>query len=318
MVHTLYFIDMEPNTTTGSVASRSLAALGVMIVLLLLSAVMPASWFGVKPKAYTKLDLNDLTPTSRLAGEGGGLVEDAWREAAIDSLGTSTKELVKTTKIDPAAQKRLLDPNNLTASFSKNLFAASAYLKQNGTDGVNQEDLIKTLMNEEAKKITLKVYTTSDIKINNNATMSDKKAYGNALGSILKKAETYKLGEGEAEALNDYLTKKDPALLLTFITKRANTDKLIQEMLSINVPLSAVPYHLLALNRASEYRTMIDGFSTADNDPVRASIAFNGYIPTIKALAGALGNLSSYFGSENIVFTKNDAGYRFTTGYTNQ
>jgi hypothetical protein len=298
---------------------KSLLIFSIFIIILGLSVITPASWFGVKPKKYTKLDFSNITPIDTLAKDNDSNTIPDWKDMLLNDMSPTTQNLASKATIDPKIQERLDDPSNLTASFSKNIYVASTYLKQNGgATSQGQQDIIASLMAEEAKKITTKTYSLSDLAIAKTESVATKKQYGNNLGTLLKKSAGYKFGEGDAAIVQAYATSKDTSILEAFVIKRDRLDTIIASLIAMSVPPSATPYHLLVLNRMSEYRATLDNLSKLAEDPVRASISFNEYLPVIKALFGAIFNLREYFIVENITFTQQEAGHLFMQWTINQ
>jgi hypothetical protein len=298
---------------------QALIVLGSLVLVLASTLVVPAKWVGIESKTYKKLNLNDLTPISSLSEDSDNNNSPDWRDLAVASLGTSTKKAMSEAKVDPELQKRLNDPNNLTSSFSKNMYIASSYLKQNsGSTADDQKNLINSIVQQEASKITVTEYTEGDINILKKETESDRKKYGNSLGLLMQKADTYKIGEGDVEIIKAYTVNKDASMLTSFVVKKDKLDTLIKSLTTMSVPYSAVPYHLLALNKISEYRTILDSFAKTDTDPVRSTISFNNYLPVANSLFIALNNMRGYFTAENVIFTKDESGYIFSPEYTIQ
>lgn len=282
------------------------------------SLFIPASWFGIKTKEYKALNLQKPVITDLNADADNNNIPD-WKDLALSTLSTSTKKDIGSQKIDVAIKQQLNDPNNITASFSKNMYITSSYIQKNGT--VTEEEkkkIVAEVMKKEAAKIEVKVYAIKDIRIATKDDSTAKKKYGNELGALIDKATRYEIGGGDAEVLKKYLEKKDASLLIYFSTKKENLEHLLAQMLLVEVPYSATPYHLLALNRISEYKTILESLEKTDSDPVRSTISFNTYYPVIKGLFFALTNMRDYFNVENIIFKESDAGYVFTSGYTIQ
>jgi hypothetical protein len=303
--------------TAEMTTKKALVVVGAVMLLLMLSFVIPAKYVGIssREKPLMLKSVDDLTMLSRDTNHNN--IPD-WRDMAINTMSTTTKEQVKNAKVDPEAQKRLDDPNNLTASFSKNLYIASALAKKNNqelTEG-EQEDLVATILEGEKAKIIIKNYSASDIQINKTETDALKKAYGNALGLLLKKAQAYKIAEEDIQLIQSYTTSKDASLLEAFKIKRDNIDTLIKTMTTMSVPYSAVPYHVLALNKISAYRSTIDNFAQANTDPIRSAIVINSYLDVAQSMLNALDAMKEYFRISNITFSANESGYVFTSGYT--
>ena len=78
------------------------------------------------------------------------------------------------------------------------------------------------------------------------------------------------------------------------------------------MPYSAIPYHILALNKLAAYRTTVDSFAQADTDPVRTAIVVNGYLDVTQSMVNALGSMRNYFIISKITFTPSESGYLLT------
>jgi hypothetical protein len=291
-----YMANSQPAPMT---TKKALLVVGTLIVVVGLSAVVPAKWFGVQPAKSHRpvLVLRNSEELAALARDSDRNNNPDWKDLLI--------------------KKRLADPNNLTASFSKNLYTVSAYAKKNGKlTKADQKAVMKDLIASETSKIVVKTYEVADITTTTTDTPATERDYGNALGKLFKKAVGYKLYEIDLNILKAYTTNKDPAPLASLVIKKNNAKIILEELLKMRVPFSAVPYHLLIINRLSQYITVLDGVSQADTDPLRATVSFNSYLPTIKVLSSSLDQMKLYFSLQGIVFTSNEAGYVLTSGYT--
>ena len=287
--------------------------------LLVLSLIIPAKWLGVAPVQEKKqgLILRDPDELAMLSGDSDRNNNPDWKDLLNKTTSASTTEAAKKTAVSEETKKRLEDPNNLTASFSKNLYTASAYAQKNGElSTAQQEELVSSIVQGESDKIVIKTYTLDDLTIAKKENETTQRAYGNALGTIFKEAQKYKLEVADVSAIKAYLTNKDPTPLASLVIKKNNTTIIINELLKLPVPYSASPYHLLLINRMSAYRTSLEGLSTADTDPMRATIAFKSYVPSFQLVASSIASMQIYFKLQNVTFKSNEPGYVLTTGYT--
>lgn len=300
-------------TETQVKEPKSLILVWVILVIVILSAFIPAKWLGVKPAVPNRLDLKALTEMGRLTLDQNNNNNPDWKDLLNEVGGIPTA----TSTIDPIIQKKLDDPNNLTSSFSKNLFIASAYLKQNNiTNAEDQQQLVSSMLADEGSKITAKEYIFSDLKISKTENNDSIKKYGNNLADILVKAIKYNLGEGDIKIIESYTINKDTSVLTSLIIKKDRASELLQQLLSMGVPTSASVYHLLAVNNLSAYITTLDNLSRVDTDPVKAMISFKQYNTVTKSLSSSVIKIVNYFRTSNVVFTTKDPGYIFSSGYT--
>jgi hypothetical protein len=234
---------------------------------------------------------------------------------------TSTSTLFVASKYTTTEKDvdRLNDPNNITASFSKNLYTVSSLAKKNGQMTTKeQQSIVTSLLAKEGEKIETKVYTMDDLKIIEDESPVAKKTYGNTMGTLFKKAVALKLDTVDLNTIKAYSTSKDASLLASLVIKKNNAKMMTEELLRVQTPRSAAPYHLLIINRLSEYTTVLDNLTKAETDPMRATLAFNNYLPSIKSLFTSLTFLQEYFTLQEITFSKNEPGYVLTVGYTTQ
>lgn len=298
--------------------------LAILIALVLSTAFIPASWFGVNPvqKQYSKIILPSANDLVALQGDTNKNGTSDWRELLQKTYTTTvtstTSKVQPAAKVDPEVQKRLDDPNNLTASFAKNMYVANAYIKEKGiTDKVAQQQLIQNVVKAEAEKIITKTYTQSDLNISNDESKPALIAYGNALANILTLCDKYNFVKDDLTILNTFNTTKKASDLAPLVEKSKNIDLVTAKLLAMKVPASAIDPHLVALNRISAYKTVIDGFSKADTDPVRAALVIKQYQDTATLLVKSIYRFSDYFTTQNVTFAKNDAGSYFTLLYKN-
>jgi hypothetical protein len=294
-------------------------ALIIVGSLLVLSLVVPAKWFGVTTTKENRqgLILRDPDELALLAKDSDRNNNPDWKDLLNKTTSASTTEAANKTDTSEETKKRLADPNNLTASFSKNIYTASAYAQKNGTlTQAQQEELVSTIVQGEKSKIIVKTYTLDDLVIAKKEDETTQRAYGNALGVIFKEAQKYKLDVADVTNIQAYLANKDPAPLASLVIKKNNTATIIEKLLKLSVPFSASPYHLLLINRLSEYKTALEGLSAADTDPMRATIAFKSYIPTFQLVVSSVASMQTYFKIQNITFSSKEPGYVLTPGYT--
>ena len=304
--------------TAAMTTKKAFFVVGVVVFLIALSFVIPARFVGVSEQQQNPLILRSGDELNVLSEDRDSNNIPDWRDLALNAISTTTKEEIQKIPVDPVVKKRLDDPNNLTASFSKNLYIASAYVEKNGQTLTEEEqqNLVASVLQEEKKKIITKTYTLKDIRVTTEESTASKKAYGNALGVLLKKAESYNLARGDIALIESYLSSKNEDLLKAFVIKRNNIDSLISSLTSMSVPYSALPYHILVLNKLSAYRTTIDNFSQGASDPVRAAIVTEGYYDVAQSMLTSVQSMKEYFMLNAIVFSSSEPGYLLTSGYT--
>lgn len=298
---------------------KALLVLGFLITLIGISLVIPAKWLGVNParNRNAPLILKSYDELAVLQKDTDRNNNPDWKDLLLETTSASTTRMANEYTVTEADKLRLADPNNITASFSKNLYTVSSYAKKKGDlTQAEQQNLVTELMNKESEKLVATRYTVYDIKSAPSETLASKKAYGNELGKVFKKATGFKLDIVDLDKIQAYSTSKDPSTLASLTIKKNDTKTIIAELLKLSVPRSAVAYHLLMINRLSQYVAILEGITSAETDPMRSAIAFNGYIPAIKALFSSLENMQLYFKLEEITFTDTEPGYVLNSGYT--
>jgi hypothetical protein len=243
----------------------------------------------------------------------------SWKEIITGTLGatSSALETIKSVEVDPKAIEELNDPNNLTASFSKNLYLVSAYLDQNGiTDEQAKNQALVKLMADERAKLVFTTYGYKDIIVAKTESKESVRAYGNTIAPQLQTVLSEKITTSDMMSVSNFSTSKNPADLLPLIKNKKRLDTIINKFLTVSVPPSALSQHLLILNRISRYRDTLDNLSKMDTDPLRATLVVDGYIETAGMIVRLFNQLSTYFDTQGIVFFPQEGGYVFTVGYT--
>ncbi len=310
---------MEEKSTT---ASRSIAVALLVLALIALTVIAPSSWFGSKAKSENQkltIDVSRIKNKKAIATDTNGDGQVTWKEVIQETvpMDEQTKENLKSQPVDQAAITALNDPNNLTASFSKNLYLSASYLDQNGmTDEASQRAVADKLMAQEAAKIKPTIYTYKDIKVAKTESKESIKAYGNALMLILDTVITKKITTDEITSLEQFEATKDASVIAPFIADKKRLDAIVKKLADMQVPPSAIIYHTLVLNRTASYRDVISNISVLESDPIRASLAIRDLLTVSRNFLRVFENVSTYFNIQNVTFSNNEPGYVFVIGYT--
>jgi hypothetical protein len=305
--------------TSSTTKSKLFGGLYLLLAVIVLRAVIPSTWF--KPKTqqqrpFTRIDFSsgNAVPSKITDTNSDGQI--SWGEAVSASLidSTGTLDIIKDNPVDQKVIDQLNDPNNLTSSFSKNLFLATTQLRERGaTDEATKQKTVAYLMEQEAAKIIQNKYALKDLSIETSETKATIKLYGNTVAPLVKDVLTKEAIESDLTSLAKYTQSLKESDLSPIIKNKVRVDALLQKMLLVKVPPSASSYHLLAVNRMAFYKETLESFSKMSEDPVRATLMFNSYQDTLLLLARIPSRFSQYFNSQNIVFGAGEAGYIFTT-----
>ncbi len=290
--------------------SIPLVGLGLLVILVIATTFIPASWFGVKEvtPVYTPLNIVTVESFKTIARDNNNdgapdwktLLQQTYKES--DATVNTTKEQSPVSKEDRA---RLDDPNNLTSSFAKNVYVTTAYMKQNNiTDPATQQDTINGLLDAEASKIAIKLYTEKDLTVSTKEDRASLITYRDTIAGIATQAASYNFADGDLEIVGTYNTSKNSKDLLPLKKKAGQVDTIIKKMLATTVPRSAVTLHLTALNRLSAYKTTLEGLSAVDTDPVRSTLVARQYQNTVDLVAKSLLRFDDYFKAVGVPFTE--------------
>lgn len=310
---------MEEKSTT---ASRSIAVALLVLALIALTVIAPSSWFGSKAKSENQkltIDVSRIKNKKAIATDTNGDGQVTWKEVIQETvpMDEQTKENLKNQKVDPKAIEALNDPNNLTASFSKNLYLGAVTLQKNNiTDQETKQVLVDNLAQIEANKIKRTTYTDRDIVISKTENKETIKIYGNSLAPLLENVITKEMIEKGFLGFANYTKTNDMTSIIYLQKEKKRLDTLVEKIADIPTPPSALLYHIKMVNRVAAYRDIIDNLSKAENDPMRAIFVFEQYVPISRLVVSMFEEYSDYFNKQNVTFLNKEPGYVFITGYT--
>ncbi len=291
----------------------ALLTIGVLLFFVSLSLLIPARWLGVQPvqKKSRGLDLSYSLQKSDI------VIPSSWNELANASIPQADIKELEATKPDPKVIENLNDPNNLTASFSKNLYVASTYLAKDPNNNAQiQKEMLDTLIAQEATKIVPTTYDYKDLNLAKTDTKEFQKIYGNTVAPLLRTLITEQSFAENLASIQNYTESKDEKDLTLLIKDYQKVNKSMEKLASVAVPPSAALYHLSALNNVAAYRDSLYNLSLTASDPIRATIFINKYVPLSVQAVRVPRELATYFNLKNIVFTAKEPGYLFIVGYT--
>lgn len=292
--------------------------LGLLFVIAAGMSILPASWFGIQPQAhqYAPLNLESISQPENVASDTNHDGTISWKEYVASSLNLSPDAASTSLQADPESIAALNDPNNLTGSFSKNLYIAANALNQSGiTDEDSKQKVINDLMAKETSKITAKIYTSADVILvpDSKTSMKD---YGNGVASAMNKLITEKSIVQDLTSINGYLQTADATKLIPLQQNAVKVNSAIKKILALKVPSSAISSQVTVLNKLSEYEDTLLGLSVADTDALRATIAVKNYHDIVVNALRVYTVLGDYFDAKNITFSSSEPGYIFIVGYT--
>jgi hypothetical protein len=278
-------------------------------------SLLPASWFGVKKEAalYPPLNLGAIAAYDSGASDADQDGVTTWREYIANSLNLP-EDATTSVEVDDRSIAQLNDPNNLTSSFTKNLYIASVALQQNGiADQESKQSTLDQLVKKESEKVSVPSYTKSSLKISSDNSPAGLKAYGNALGKALSGLITKETISSQLLSINSFVQSENEGDLLPVTEGALKGETAINKLLQISVPSQASDMHLALLNKFAAYATALDNISKAYDDPLRATFSIHSFIDVTLAALQTIGDADAFFASKNVVFTAKESGYLFTS-----
>jgi hypothetical protein len=313
--------------TVPETLNRKSEAVLLLVGVLLLTvgtSFLPASWFGIRQQVHTlpPLNLGSLNAIEASSQDTNNDGTISWKEYIAGSLNVPTDALntvssSATFSYDTRDMAALNDPNNLTSSFSKNLYIASTALEQNGvTDPQAEQDTVTQLIKTEAAKIKPTTYTASSVKIATSDTVSSLKIYGDAVATIMKGLVTVQSITDDMTSVASFTNSKDEADLVPVVKSTQRVQAALEKLLALPVPQSAVMIHVEILNRVGAYANVLNDLSRAYDDPIRATLAVGKYQDAAVQTLQIFPKLSQFFKEKSVTFSGKDAGYVYIVGYT--
>lgn len=313
---------MERNTLQSrEKITTPLFILTLLIVITLGTSVLPASWLGVHQtvRKYEPLNLGSLAQSEELAPDTDNDGTVSWKEYIAHSLNVQPESLSASSSIDvdPRAIASLNDPNNLTSSFTKNLYIASTAFRDNGIDDATlEQNTMNQLLAQEAKKVAPTSYTQSDVTVGSDDSKTALKIYGNSVASILHNLITEKSITDDLMSVANFAQTKNEGGLAPLMANEVKVNNALNALRALPVPKSATLVHVDVLNTLGTYANTLRALSGAYDDPMRATFAIKEYTQVTVGALRIVPQLGEFFNLKNIVFSSKESGHVYTVGYT--
>ena len=243
--------------------------------------------------------------------KNGNFDNSNWENVLKAVAGTSTDNLIATLNTPSTSTEE-----NLTATdrFARAFFTKYVYLKQSGRaiDETAGTDLVNQLLAEDyGGPAEEKIYTETDIKIQNTTSLDDLKKYGNTLGTIIKTPlpKDYEQELIIIGRVNDTGNTKDLKKLSLNINHYQN---MRDKILVLSVPIVLKPAHLSLINSLSAILEGVRGMTLIETDPVGATKMIVRYEDGLKSLPLFIQKIKVYFAKQNVTFSPNEGGYILT------
>ncbi|MEI8174501.1 MAG: thrombospondin type 3 repeat-containing protein [bacterium] len=225
--------------------------------------------------------LYGLDPTKKETTPGIPDSSVVSKQSAQNGATTSTKDTI------PVAE-------NLTQTekFSRELFATVAAASQNGAMDQTTIDQLGATLAEKIKNPSIrKVFLLSDIKIISDDTPQAIKEYGNTAGDILKR---YPIKTGVLPILQKFMgDETNFAILLELNPITNQMNKIIEELIKMNVPQSISLLHLDFINSLQRVEENVEDMKLFEKDIIVALSGINQFEKNIAIESVAFNKLTS-------------------------
>lgn len=251
---------------------------------------------------YNNLPIQDLV---NLDTDSDGITDWVEKLYGLDPTKKETTPgildsvVIDTLKIEQGVSDEINGTDGLkteklteTEKFSRELLATMVSLSQNGNmDPTTIDSIASSLAEKIQNPIVRKVFSASDIKIINDDSKQAIKKYFDEMNNIQRK---YPIKESVASILQKFIIDEnnvDSSVLVRLDPGISQTQKIIDEILKINVPQSLLSLHLDLLNAGERSLENISDMKFFDNDPIIAMGGMSKYQENVDSFASALNAL---------------------------
>ncbi|MCR4306386.1 MAG: thrombospondin type 3 repeat-containing protein [Candidatus Yonathbacteria bacterium] len=203
-----------------------------------------------------------------------------------------------------------------TALLTREYFATIINLKESGnfnegTMSQLSESLVQNFIGANAAGGVGAGRSRSDLRLTEDNSIPSLRAYGNAMGAIVKKYAGYNL-PSELAVLARALETQDQSELKKLDRSIEVHKALIAELEAVRVPSSAANIHLALINTYIATEQSIEQMNTMFADPLVGMLGAKTYTEHTTSLGKIFDDLKSYFLSRGIFFEAKEPGYVFT------
>ncbi|MBP6858558.1 MAG: hypothetical protein KBC33_01865 [Candidatus Pacebacteria bacterium] len=226
-----------------------------------------------------------------------------WRLSFLEKPAAPTRTAVPSTSLEDLT---------LTDQFGRDFFARYIQLKQSNlienqpfvTDTLNQ-----SIYNAARAAEQPKAFTVADISIIAEATATNVKEYGNAVGFTFS---TYGVDADPAVIANDALEKGDMKLLMQIDPVVSSYETIATQLKGTPVPQPLAPYHVDLLNAVSGMAKISRDIRGVEHDPMQTMVSVSAYTAIQSNLLTSLKSIKSYFALAGIAFASTEPGSLFS------
>ena len=178
-----------------------------------------------------------------------------------------------------------------TDQFSRDLFATVAAASSDGQplDQTTADKISSSLADHIENSPPGKIFTIANIKITSPDTKQTVQKYSDTVDSIYTK---YHINKGVLDILQEFSTNEENTdILLQLDPIISQEDKIINELLKVQVPRSLAVLHLDLINSSERVNENIRDIKLLDSDSIVALSAISQYEKNTAALQTAANNL---------------------------
>ncbi|GEM_PF-426279 len=199
-----------------------------------------------------------------------------------------------------------------TDKFSRELFLKIIAAKKTNTppSETDLEKFLNTSVEQEIKNQPAKTFGEGDFQIDSAETPEKIKAYGERLAEIMNTKPPQKL-ENELVIFDRAQTNNDPKELQKLEPLIAQYQFILNSLLKVTVPESALSRHIAFANGVSGMIYSITGLKYIMTDPIRALPGMDTYDKHFANFINGLLQFKSYFETAGVTFTEGDRGYNY-------
>ena len=231
-----------------------------------------------------------------------------WQKAFLDTATTS-KSFKTPTK--SAATGSSTENLTDTDKFGRGLFSQYVSLKQvglNNDPAIVSSTISSLLAQTDLMSDKPKEYSMNDIRVSSDTSVTALKAYGNAVGSLLKANTPAK---DDATIALAGIQGKDPTYTQELGDNIVKYKVILSTLLSTPVPPSVSPYHLALVNGASYMVFISSALQSAEKDPLHALAGLKMYSTAFPLILENLVNVRLALASAGITYNASEGGSFF-------
>lgn len=153
-------------------------------------------------------------------------------------------------------------------------------------------------------------YTINDIKVSEDNSVAALRIYGNQVASIAFVNAPPQTTEDELTVFNRALSRNDPEILTGLDPTITSYEKMLADMLEVQVPSSLTREHLALTNVYQAILIDIKAFRDVFNDALPATTRFRRYLADVAALNEALVLLYAKLHNSGVQWSSQDTASR--------